>query len=134
VSVVPSRFRTWAAFGLALAVLAPGSAPAGQLATWAGSVAYITLTKGPNGYQKIGVNAQQKTRTFFIGPDFKAAVTTKGRVRRKLSDIKPGMQVSVQYYRDTVFGADKAIEIDILNGFNLNHLTVIQTSPPLHPH
>ncbi len=98
---------------------AAGPASAHELATWTGKVAYVNLNKVA-GYQKVGVNAKQETKTFLIGDEFTGVKTSLDSAPRTLQDLKPGMQVKVQYYKDTVFGADKAIEIDIFNGFNLN--------------
>jgi hypothetical protein len=113
--------------GVVLTLALPYPTPAYQIATWAGKIAYVDISK-VSGYQKVGVNAKQQTRTFLIGQDFKGVRTSLDNAQRTLQDLKPGMQVKVQYYKDTVFGANKAVEIDIFNGFNLN---VMQTpSPP----
>jgi hypothetical protein len=112
--------------GVVLILALPCPAPAYQVETWSGNVAYVNLNKVA-GYQKVGVNAKQETRTFLIGQDFKGVKTSLNNTPRTLQDLKPGMQVKVEYYKDTLFGANKAVEIDIFNGFNLN---VMQTPPP----
>ncbi len=125
------RFLPWAALAALGVLLAAHPVAAYQLATWTGSITYVKLDPG---HQSIGVNAKRESRTFLIGSDFKGVKTTRSGASRSLKTLKPGMQVTVQYYRDTVLGTSRALEIDIVNGFNLNHLTVIQTSPPLHTH
>lgn len=102
--------------------------PAGahQVATWAGKITYVNLDKVA-GYQKVGVNAKQETKTFLIGNDFEGVKASVDSSPRTLRDLTPGMQVKVRFYKDTLFGADKAVEIDIFNGFNLN---LMQTPPP----
>jgi hypothetical protein len=113
--------------GIGVVILAlPYPAPAYQVETWAGNIAYVNLNK-VGGYQKVGVNAKQQTRTFLIGQDFTGVKTSLDNAPRTLHDLKPGMQVKVEYYKDTLFGANKAVEIDIFNGFNLN---LMQTPPP----
>jgi hypothetical protein len=112
--------------GVVLLLALPYPALAYQVETWAGNIAYVNLNK-VSGYHKVGVNAKQQTRTFLIGQDFKGVKTSLDNAPRTLQDLKPGMQVQVQYYKDTVFGANKAGEIDIFNGFNLN---LMQTPPP----